>query len=134
MFIDFKINVSVTYDDYAFSLISVPRIFTLDQIEQAAIELLDIVKFPEGLRTRSRKRDLVLLRQCVYKISRNQSYGLDMIGDYYGYDHATVIHGVRVIDNLIDSKNIDVINTMNMLENQLKEKYGKVKNEDEKVE
>lgn len=92
----------VTIEGYS----PIPKL-SLIQIEEMCNKVLDYYKksgdsFPNGLKTKSRKRELVVTRQCFYKIARDLHYTLYSIADYLGFDHATVIHGVRVVNQQID--------------------------------
>jgi len=52
-----------------------------------------------------RKREIVETRQLVYYLFKKKypTYSYSWIGVHFGQDHATVIHGVRTIKNLIDT-------------------------------
>jgi hypothetical protein len=52
--------------------------------------------------TLSRKRELVMVRQCImYHLKQRTRYPLTTIGDLFaGRDHSTVIHALEVHENL----------------------------------
>lgn len=58
---------------------------------------------PEDLHKRSRRRDYVLTRACIwYLLKKQYLVTLRALGNIYGkYDHTTVIHGIQTIENLI---------------------------------
>jgi hypothetical protein len=68
----------------------------------------DIVCQLEGLKSNAvkstiRKRSLVKARQIVYYIAKENKLGsFQDIGNFYGQDHATVIHAWKTIKNEID--------------------------------
>lgn len=65
---------------------------------------------PEELRSRYRYRDLVDARQSFFYFARKHTRAsLSLIGAYLRYNHATVIHSINNIDNLIESKDKDTI-------------------------
>ena len=53
----------------------------------------------------SRKRELVETRQAVFYIAykTNQQLTLDAIGEYFNKNHATVIHGIKSAENLLET-------------------------------
>jgi hypothetical protein len=58
----------------------------------------------EEIRTKSRKRGIVIHRQVFYCIARNHNYQLVTIGKHLGFDHASVLHGARLIETLLNNK------------------------------
>ncbi|MDP2338048.1 MAG: helix-turn-helix domain-containing protein [Bacteroidota bacterium] len=77
--------------------------YTLKDIEKQIIEHLGIT--PEQIRIKTRKRETVLARQMAhFKSVRFTWHTLSAIGSYFGEkDHATVLHSVRSINNLLDT-------------------------------
>ena len=57
------------------------------------------------LKSRGKKTNLVLARAFVYKIMRRK-YGLNIslveLGGVFGRDHCTVIHSIKMLDDLLD--------------------------------
>lgn len=81
---------------------------TLEDIEEAANANLKRMwhkghPFPT-VRTRGRIREIVTNRQLYCYYARKEGYGLHVIGHRIGYDHATVLHACRNIENLVKSK------------------------------
>lgn len=82
----------------------------LDKIKHdPVVELItDIVfnvtgKSTDDLVVKSREIDLVYPRQlCMYFIKKHTSFSLKLIGFMYNRDHSTVIHAIKVINNLND--------------------------------
>lgn len=51
-----------------------------------------------------RRADVVCIRQAVMKIARNRTQmTLKQIGEIWGKDHSTVIHGLRRVNNAYDT-------------------------------
>ena len=94
----------------------------LEDITNDICERLYPEKYPQGIRQKIRDRELVVLRQCFFKIALNMGYSLSNIGLYLGFNHATVIHGNKVITSLIDTANSQVVFNYNLILNELKER------------
>jgi len=59
---------------------------------------------------KSAKRHLVFLRWIYYKIAReNTSFSLQAIGEYIGWNHATVLHGLKKIDDELKDLHLNSI-------------------------
>jgi len=53
----------------------------------------------------SRKREIVMIRQqCIYFGKRLTKLSLQKLADPFGKDHATSLHSIRTIQNLIDTQ------------------------------
>ena len=53
----------------------------------------------------SRKRNIVIPRQiAMYFIEKYLNVSLSVNGKYFNRDHATVIHALKCVNNIIDSK------------------------------
>ena len=108
----------------------------VDRNEMGIREIVEVVNtmvdkklYPEGLQTRSRRRDLVMKRQIVSYVCRFFGFQFHHIAKSMGVNHATVIHGCHTVKNLLELKNGDmtveydlIIRTLNNYHN---EKYGK---------
>ena len=59
----------------------------------------------EDLQGKSRKKELVTVRQvAMHLIKKYTNHSLKAIGTYFGgRDHTTVLHALKVVDNLLDS-------------------------------
>ncbi len=79
----------------------------------------------DSVKVRNRKRALVLIRQCIFKIASEQGYTLQSIGDYFGgYDHSTVLYGANTFNKLLDVHDLDAVSTFKIFENEIKDKHG----------
>jgi chromosomal replication initiation ATPase DnaA len=62
---------------------------------------------PSLLQDKTRKREIVFTRQTViYFLHRYTRESLLKIGKHYGKDHATALHSIKVIKNLIETDRI----------------------------
>lgn len=57
----------------------------------------------DGIKNKSRNRNLVLYRQAYFKIACDTNYTLARIGDLINRDHSTVIHGAKTINKLLST-------------------------------
>jgi len=75
---------------------------------------------------KSRKRELVYIRAIYYKLCKEFTFdSLDKIGKTIGKDHATVIHGLKLFENIINPTwEKDYYNTYLKLHEQLNKKVN----------
>ena len=82
-----------------------------------------------GIKSKSRKRELVLKRQVLCVLGRDMGLNLAVIGKELGIDHATVIHSIKNINSLLDTGNPEAMRTFKDINNLIKQyyfdKYGK---------
>jgi len=71
----------------------------------------------------ARKREYVIARQISMTLSMMYSHkSLGYVGREHGdRDHATVLHAVRTINNLLDTNNIEVVDWFRKSKQELKE-------------
>jgi hypothetical protein len=79
---------------------------------------------PEGIRSKLRRQQVVLHRQIFFKIARESGYGLKTIGEFVGFDHATVLHSTTNIANKLEIKDMDVVRTYNLIKNEIQDRHG----------
>lgn len=91
--------------------------------------LLSVISFVSGLpenaiRSQNRARGLVLCRHAYYYIAR-QNMGLKLaeIGEVFGADHTTVIHGVQKVKDMLSIEDEITLNFINNINSCIKEKY-----------
>lgn len=74
-----------------------PRIPELPPIQRRYDELRDSVKQVSGIDIKDKKRDAVTViwRRCVWYMLFKEGYSLSDIGRVSGFNHATVIVGLR---------------------------------------
>lgn len=88
-------------------------------------EILRLVELDlhTNLNTKSRKRELVYARSIYFKLARHftlRSY--DSIGKLVSRDHASVLHGIKVFDNVIAEYEMEYLKVFT----DLKRTIGKV--------
>jgi chromosomal replication initiation ATPase DnaA len=70
--------------------------------EVCNIELSDML-------SKSRKREYTEPRQILmFNLIRNFKYSCTVVGDLVNRTHANVLHGVKVVDNLIEKKGFSI--------------------------
>lgn len=91
--------------------------------------LLSVISFVSGLsedeiRSQNRARGLVLCRHAYYFIAK-EKMGLKLaeIGEVFGCDHTTVIHGIRKIKDMISIEDEITCNLIDHVNLCIKEKY-----------
>ena len=81
--------------------------------------------FPLGIKTHGRDKILVLHRYIYYTIARNLCYTLKEIGESVKKNHASVLHGVKQIKNLLDTGlYADVTNPYNDCTKEINERIS----------
>jgi len=91
--------------------------------------LLSVISFVSGLpedeiRGQNRARGLVLCRHTYYYIARkNMGLKLAEIGEVFGADHTTVIHGINKVKDMISIDDEITSNFINNINSCIKEKY-----------
>jgi hypothetical protein len=81
--------------------------------------------FPLGIRTKGRDKVLVLYRYIYYTIARNLSYTLKEIAESVNKNHASVLHGIRQIKNLLETGiNADVTDPYNDCTKEINERIS----------
>lgn len=67
--------------------------------------------YPEGIRTKSRKRYLVMKRQIICYIARVMNYPVETIGKVLNVNHATVSHAWVDVPILLKAKDPELTKT-----------------------
>jgi chromosomal replication initiation ATPase DnaA len=76
-----------------------------------------------SIRTKTRLRELVMYRQCAFKIACEVGYGPSSIANYFGWDHATVIYACKTVRNLVASNDKKLTTTLTNIEDELEERF-----------
>ena len=116
----FKVIPMVSYD-----LKEEKRKLPLELLEKivnkSLYTMVDPQYAPEGIRTKRRKRELVIHRQgCMY-LGYEWEYTLHQIGDALGFDHSTVLHSHKLIKNLLLTRDSLVTQIINSIFNAVRE-------------
>lgn len=91
--------------------------------------LLSVISFVSGLpedeiKGQNRARGLVLCRHAYYFLAREKmGLKLAQIGEVFGSDHTTVIHGIKKVKDMISIKDEITLNFINNINSCIKEKY-----------
>lgn len=75
------------------------------------------IMFPDGIRTKSRKRELVVYRHLFYFMASKMGYGPSFIAAHMDFDHATAIHGTRAFTDLLESRDKQALQIFNAVHN-----------------
>lgn len=105
----------------------IPKL-TLDELRTV---INDIFKqnFPdiytdEGMMLKTRKQLPILYRHLFYKIAREVGYTFKDIGRFAGFNHATILHAVKRISDLLEIKDAEVTRNYNLVKNEIQDRYG----------
>lgn len=105
-----------------------PTAITLERMEILTNKVLRTMaianKCSHGIRTKVRFKELIILRQCMFKIVRDMGYSSVHIAEFYGFNHATVLYSCNVINNMTQTKDELLIPILNKLKNVIEEEYG----------
>ena len=72
-----------------------------------------------SLKEKTRKRDVIFKRYYIYNELRNYGLSLNMIGEIFGKNHATILNGLRVHNDMLISKNVDYISETSIIKSTL---------------
>jgi hypothetical protein len=68
------------------------------------IELIKEIIEQDGLAKKNRKREIIHRRIYLFEALRKDGHTLKRIGDLFNMHHASILHGLRTYQNLIDTK------------------------------
>ena len=75
--------------------------------------------------SKSKKHVTVVFRQICYKLAYDwDTYTLSKIGSHFNRHHATVLHGVHYVNNLIEIDDLLAVTTYNRIKAEIKKQYG----------
>jgi chromosomal replication initiation ATPase DnaA len=97
----------------------------IDTVKEKANDFLGL-EFPPLFQERSRKREVVVMRQVAMFIIRKHApyITLDVIAKSIGgRNHATVIHSVRQVENLIELKDYQYFDFANACIEEVSDKW-----------
>lgn len=69
----------------------------------------------EGVRSKTRLFNTVMFRYIFYSAARQMGYPLTVIAKYLGFNHATVLHGIRAVENLIETNEPRLVKYYNIV-------------------
>lgn len=101
---------------------------TLKELEDTVNSLIkkdESISVPGAtLRIKKRQRELVIYRQCTFKLALDMGYGPSPISRHFGWDHSTVLYSGRNVKNLVSTKDKKLISILSKIENELQERFG----------
>lgn len=80
--------------------------------------------FPEGIKQKTRKIELLNYRQCFCKIGMDCGHTSVAVANAIGFDHATVLHANKHINLMVETKNDRTIFNLNIIYRELQERFG----------
>lgn len=89
----------------------------------------------EGIFVRTRKQLPITYRHIFFKIARETGYTFKNIGEYGGYNHATIVHAVTRINNLLEVGDVDMSRNYNLVKNEIENRRsnaGDVQHDDQR--
>ena len=76
---------------------------------------------PQELKEKSRKRNLVFARHLIFYFAKNKTQlTLVSIGEPFGFDHTTVLHGIQKINDYLDVKDEETCKAVVVIESNLR--------------
>jgi chromosomal replication initiation ATPase DnaA len=94
------------------------------------------VNIDNGIFSRTRKREVVIMRQLFFYIATELGYGSTHVERFTSsrFDHSSVIHGNKVINNLLDIRDVKVINLYGNIKTEMRNKFETYKKDEEDKE
>ena len=89
------------------------------------------VKINNGIKTKTRAREIVTIRQIFCYIARELGYTTVGIARFLGKDHATIIYSSNSVKDFMETNYIPVVEVYTVLKNQLIVKYGTYRGSEE---
>lgn len=86
----------------------------------------------EGMLTKSRIRELAIIRQVYFYFARELGYGCNQSAQLLDMNHATVIHSCRAILNGLEVKDKIISEVHDRVKNRLINKYGSIEQQKNK--
>lgn len=80
--------------------------------------------YPEGIKTKTRERIVVIYRYCFIHIARRMHYRNTSIMKFLGWDHATGLHAEKTAKALLDSKNYEFATALECMYGEIKRQSG----------
>jgi hypothetical protein len=125
----FKVYPTVTYDLITMDLF---HLITLDALVAVTDELLnknpdiwEIEPDKRSITAKCRKTLVVTYRGCMVHIARRLNYSYTILAKVLNAcNHTPVLHNYKKINDLLDVKDIEVTHVYKELENELKTRYG----------
>lgn len=120
-------NTFGVYPIVNYSFDNLPYLISLNQLIEVLNDLIledEEISNKLTVKNRTRKREIVMYRQCGFVVATRMNYGPSRIAEAFGFDHATVIHANRVINELIETRDKHTLIILNRIQNELKKRFG----------
>jgi len=95
---------------------------TVDSLISKDVLLKDIVNI--SVKSRSRKKRVMIFRQCTFKVATLMGYTYTAIGRHFEYDHSSIIYSCNTITGLLESGYSDILTIYTLIKDEIKEKFG----------
>jgi chromosomal replication initiation ATPase DnaA len=94
------------------------------------------VNIDEGIFSRTRKREVVIMRQLFFYIATELGYGPTHVARFTGakFDHSSVIHGNKVVTNLLEVGDVKVIKLYADVKTEMRNKFERYNKDEEDKE
>lgn len=100
----------------------------LKELEQIVIhtmhEIDPSLSYVDSMIINSRRRNVLIWVQCYTYIARNLGFTTTRIGEFINRDHATVLHSVRSVQNMIETNETDYMIVHNAVLKNIKDYVG----------
>jgi len=100
----------------------------LKELEQIVIhtmhEIDPLLSYVDSMIINSRRRNVLIWVQCYTYIARNLGFTTTRIGEFINRDHATVLHSVRSVQNMIETNETDYMIVHNAVLKNIKDYVG----------
>ena len=87
-------------------------------------ELDPSLSYLDSMIVKSRRRNVLIWVQCYTYIARTIGFTTTRIGEFINRDHATVLHSVRAVQNMIDTNETDFMLAYKAVLKNIKEYVG----------
>jgi hypothetical protein len=74
------------------------------------------------IREKNRKRNIVIARHIFFYIAYKMGYTTTYLGEYLGWDHASVIHGKKSVNNLLDINDSELVNKVKQIYDEVEKR------------
>lgn len=87
-------------------------------------QFVNLDKYPNGLKTKTRKRDIVFVRQIIIKLARDLGHTYERIGDTLNLHHATCIYARKTVNQFLEISDAKTVLMLNVIKNAIQDKLG----------
>ena len=107
-----------------------PKLIMDEKIDaDIMIEMLDVTLgntklYPQGVKTKSRRKRIRSIRQIGCKLMRDMEYTFEEIGKAFDIDHVTAIHGSKTVHGLLEIKDYEMTAIYKEVVLQIQYQYG----------